>query len=106
ACWTITLMEVRRAARPGHRGESRMSASEKGDLSSRLEAVVGEARGRVRTFQTEAEATRQEIRERFEQFLPIADRIVAMAREKLERLRERLQFDVIPSQVQTERFYS
>jgi YHS domain-containing protein len=83
-----------------------MSASEKGDLSSRLEAVVGEARGRVRTFQTEAEATRQEIRERFEQFLPIADRIVAMAREKLERLRERLQFDVIPSQVQTERFYS
>jgi hypothetical protein len=77
-----------------------------GDLSSRLDAVMEEARGRVKAFQTEAESTRQEIRERFQRFLPIAERIVAIAREKLERLRERLKFDVIPSHVQTERFYS
>jgi hypothetical protein len=83
-----------------------MSASEKGDLSSRLDAVVEEARGRVKAFQAEAEATRQQIQERFQKFLPIAERIVTIAREKLERLRERLQFDVIPSRVQTERFYS
>jgi YHS domain-containing protein len=83
-----------------------MSAPEKGDLSSRLDAVVEEARGKVKAFQTEAEATRQEIGARFQKFLPIADRIVALAREKLERLKERLKFDVIPSKVQTEQFYS
>jgi len=83
-----------------------MSASEIDDLSSRLDAVMEEARGRVEAFQMEAESTRQAIGERFQKFLPIAERIVAMAREKLERLRERLKFDVIPSQVQTERFYS
>jgi len=83
-----------------------MSASEMGDLASRLDAVVEEARGRVKAFQTEAESTRQAIGERFQKFLPIAERIVAIAREKLEWLRERLEFDVTPSQVQTERFYS
>jgi len=83
-----------------------MSSPEKSDLSSRLGAVVEEARGRVKAFQTEAEATRQEVRRRFETFLPIAERIVAMAREKLERLRELIEFDVIPALVQTERFYS
>ena len=83
-----------------------MSAPERGDLATRLDAVVEEARGRVKAFQAEAEAARQEIRERFQKFLPIAERIVAIAREKLERLRERLKFDVIPSQVQTERIYS
>jgi YHS domain-containing protein len=77
-----------------------------GDLASRLDAVVEEARGRVKAFQTEAESTRQAIGERFQKFLPIAERIVAIAREKLEWLRERLEFDVTPSQVQTERFYS
>jgi YHS domain-containing protein len=82
-----------------------MTASELGDLSSRLDAVIEEARGRVKAFQTEAESARQEIRERFQKFLPIAERIVAIAREKLERLRERLKFDVTPSQVQTERLY-
>src|SRR3954454_10688324 len=69
-------------ARPRPRGASRMSSPEKSDLSSRLGAVVEEARGRVKAFQTEAEATRQEVRRRFETFLPIAERIVAMAREK------------------------
>jgi hypothetical protein len=76
------------------------------DLDSRLDAVVEDARGRVVAFQTEAEATRQEVTERFQKFLPIAERIVALAREKLEPLRERLQFDVIPSQYQTERIYA
>jgi YHS domain-containing protein len=83
-----------------------MGTSEKNDLSSRLEAVVEEARGKVKAFQTEAEATRQEIGARFQKFLPIAERIVALAREKLERLKERLKFDVIPTKVQTEQFYS
>jgi YHS domain-containing protein len=76
------------------------------DLDSRLAAVVEEARGRVKAFQTKTEVTRQEIAGRFQKFLPIADRIVAIAREKLERLKEQLRFDVIPSHVQTERFYS
>jgi hypothetical protein len=58
-----------------------------GDLSSRLDAVVEEARGRVKAFQAEAGSTRQETGERFRKFLPIAERIVAIAREKLERLR-------------------
>jgi YHS domain-containing protein len=83
-----------------------MSASEKGDLSSRLDAVVEEARGKVKAFQAEAEASRQEIRARFQKFLPIAERIAAIAREKLEQLKERLKFDVVPSKVQTEHFYS
>jgi hypothetical protein len=83
-----------------------MSAPEKSDLSSRLDAVIDQARGKVKAFQTEAEATRQGIQERFQKFLPIAERIVALAREKLERLKERLKFDVIPSKVQTEHFYS
>jgi hypothetical protein len=60
-----------------------MDATVAEDLSGRLDAVVEEARGRVKAFQAEAEATRQGIRERFQQFLPIAERIVAMAREKL-----------------------
>jgi hypothetical protein len=83
-----------------------MDASTRTDLSGRLDAVMEEARGRVKAFQTEAESTRQGIRERYQQFLPIAERIVGIAREKLERLRERLKFDVIPSQLQTERMYS
>jgi YHS domain-containing protein len=83
-----------------------MSATEMSDLTSRLEAVVEEAQGRVKAFQAEAEATRQGIAERFQRFLPIAERIVAIAREKLQLLRERLQFDVSPSQVQNERVYS
>jgi hypothetical protein len=83
-----------------------MSAPERGDLATRLDVVIEEARGRAKAFQTEAEASRRERRERFETFLPIAERIVALAREKLESMRERLQFDVIPSQYQTERLYS
>ena len=43
-------------------GESTMSASEKGDPSSRLDAVVEEARRRVKFFQ--AGATRQQIQDR------------------------------------------
>jgi YHS domain-containing protein len=87
-------------------GEGKMSTSKSGDLTTRLDAVIAEARGKVKAFQTEAEAARQGVRERFEKFLPIAERIVAITREKLEKLRERLKFEVIPSQVQTERFYS
>lgn len=83
-----------------------MRSTETGDLSTRLDAVIGEARGKVVAFQAEAEATRRGVRERFQEFLPIAERIVALAREKLERLRERLKFDVIPSHVQSERIYS
>jgi YHS domain-containing protein len=83
-----------------------MSAAETDDLTRRLDAVMEEARARVKAFQTEAETTRQAIAERFQKFLPIAEQIVAIAREKLERLRERLKFDVTPSQVQNERFYS
>ena len=82
-----------------------MSTTSTNDLDSRLDAVVEEARGRVKAFQAEAEAERQGVAERFQKFLPIAERIVAIAREKLERLKERLQFEVKPSQVQTERFY-
>jgi hypothetical protein len=82
-----------------------MSTTSMNDLDSRLDAVVEEARGRVKAFQAEAEAGRQEVAERFQKFLPIAERIVAIAREKLERLKERLEFDITPSQVQTERFY-
>jgi YHS domain-containing protein len=65
-----------------------------------------EARGKVKAFQSQAETTRQEIQARFQKFLPIAERIVAMVREKLEALRERVKFDATPSDVQTERFYS
>lgn len=82
-----------------------MSPAETDDLTLRLDAVMEEARARVKAFQTEAETTRQGIAERFQKFLPIAEQIVAIAREKLERLRERLKFDVTPSQVQNERFY-
>jgi hypothetical protein len=82
-----------------------MSTTTTNDLDSRLEAVVEDARGRVKAFQAEAEAGRQEVAERFQKFLPIAERIVAIARGKLERLKGRLQFEVKPAQVQTERFY-
>jgi hypothetical protein len=83
-----------------------MSATGKGDLAGRLAAVVEEARGRVEAFQSEAAATQQGIRDRFREFLPLADRVVAIARQKLEQLRERLQFEVAPSHVQTDRLYS
>jgi len=83
-----------------------MSAAQTNDLTRRLDAVMEEARARVKAFQTEAETTRQAIAERFQKFLPIAEQIVAIAREKLERLKERLKFDVTPSKVQHERFYS
>ena len=83
-----------------------MSTTEISDLSSRLEAVVQEGRGRVEAFQERAEVTRQEIAERFQRFLPIAERIVAMAREKLANLQQHLPFEVTPSHVQAERLYS
>jgi len=83
-----------------------MSAVAVDNLSSRLDAVVEEAQERVKTFQTEAETAHHEVRDRFQRFLPIADRIVAIAREKLEQLRTRLKFDVIPAQFQTEQSYS
>src|SRR5687767_2749633 len=86
--------------------DDRANRSETGDLSSRLDAVVEEAQERAKAFQAEAETERQEVRERFQKFLPIAERIVAIAREKLEQLRERLKFDVIPAQYQTEQSYS
>jgi len=82
-----------------------MSATEMSDLSSRLDAVVAEARGQVEAFQAQAEETRREIAERFRKFVPIAERIITIGREKLERLKERLQFDVIPSQMETDRFF-
>lgn|GEM_PF-3314107 len=83
-----------------------MSASTTGDLSSRLDAVVKEAKGRVKSFQTEAETARLEARERFQRFLTIAERIVVIGREKLEKARERLEFEVIPTQYQTEQTYT
>ena len=83
-----------------------MSTTSMNELESRLDAVMDEARGRVAAFQAQAEATRQEIADRFQRFLPIAERIVVIAREKLERLKERLEFEVTPSQVQSERHYS
>jgi hypothetical protein len=82
-----------------------MSTSEREDLTSRLDAVMEAARGKVKAFQEESEAKRHAIQERFQKFLTIADQIVAIGREKMERLRERLKFDVVPSQVQTERYY-
>lgn len=82
-----------------------MDASTRDDLSSRLDAVVGEANTRVTVFQSEAEKEYQEVRERFQKFLPVADRIAAMAREKLEQLRERVEFDVTPVHSQADRFY-
>jgi hypothetical protein len=94
-----------RAARPIRTGEFAMESSASGDLSSRLDAVVEEARGRVKAFQSEAAKEHREVRERFQRFLPIAERITAMAREKLERLRERLAFEAKPAHAQTEQFY-
>ena len=82
-----------------------MEASTRSELSGRLDAVVAEARGRVKDFQSEAEAAHRGVRERFQRFLPIAERITAIAREKLERLRERLEFDVTPAHAQTEQYY-
>src|SRR5215204_5863263 len=82
-----------------------MSTTSMNELDSRLDAVVEDARGRVKAFQAEAEAGRQEVAERFQKLLPIGERIVAIARGKLERLKGRLQFEVKPAQVQTERFY-
>ena len=83
-----------------------MDASTRADLSGRLDAVIEEARGRVAAFQSEAGESHRMVRERFQRFLPIAERITAMAREKLERLRERLDFEVTPAHAQTERFYT
>lgn len=83
-----------------------MGSPAKVDLSGRLDAVVEEARGRVKAFQCEAEKEYRGIGERFQRFLPIAERITAMAREKLERLRERIPFDVKPAYTQTEQFYA
>jgi YHS domain-containing protein len=76
------------------------------ELSGRLDAAIENARGRIKAFQTEAEQARQEVRTRFQKFLPVAEQIVALARQKLERLRERLKFDIKPSQFQTDRMYS
>jgi hypothetical protein len=83
-----------------------MSATQTDDLATRLNAVMEEARGRVKAFQAEAESARLARQERFQKFLPVAEKIVAIAREKLEQLRTRLEFEVAPSQIQTERFYS
>lgn len=83
-----------------------MSAPDHGKLSSRLDSVVEEARGRAEAFQGDAEANRRAIEERFRKFLPIAERIVAVAREKIAQLQDRLKFDVPPLQVQTDRMYS
>ena len=82
-----------------------MDASTKSDLSGRLDAVIAEAQGRVKAFQAEAEQSHRGVQERFQKFLPIAERITAMAREKLERLQEHIKFDVKPAHSQTERFY-
>src|SRR4051794_2435360 len=82
-----------------------MDAATKVDLSSRLDAVVEDAKTRVKGFQSEAEREYRAVGERFQKFLPIADRIAAMAREKLEKLRERVKFDVTPTHSQAERFY-
>lgn len=83
-----------------------MPASETEDLESQLASVIEDARGRVESFQAQAETARQEVAERFRRFLPIAERIVAIAKEMLDRLREHLQFEVVTSQGQTERLYS
>ena len=83
-----------------------MSTASTTELDSRLDAVVEQARGRVDAFQRETEANRLMIAERFQRFLPIAEQIVVIAREKLERLKGRLDFEVTPSQVQAERLYS
>jgi YHS domain-containing protein len=83
-----------------------MNNASQNDLSCRLDAVIEEAHGRVKAFQTEAEQSRQEVRQRFQKFLPIAERIAAIARVKLEQLRERLKFEVTPSLFQTDRLYS
>src|SRR5690242_13845679 len=83
-----------------------MQASMSSDLSGRLDAVVEEARGRVKAFQREAEDAHRGVRERCQDFLASAERIAAMAREKLERLRERLAFEVKPPQTQAERCYA
>jgi len=76
-----------------------MSASESVDLPGRLNAVVESARARVEAYRTEAGSARQETEERSRKSLPIAERIVAIAGEKLEWLRERLKFDLTPAQV-------
>jgi YHS domain-containing protein len=82
-----------------------MDASAKGDLTSRLDGVIEVARVRVKAFQAEAEKAHREVRDRFQKFIPIAEQIPAMAREKLERLRGWLKFDVTPAHAQTDRFY-
>lgn len=43
-----------------------MPAPERGDLATRLDAVIAAARGKAEAFQTQAETSRQEIRARFE----------------------------------------
>lgn len=80
------------------------SASE--DLGSRLDAVAAEAKKRIAALQSDLEASRQSTRERFEKFLPIAERITALAKAKLEHLRERVPFEVNPSHVQSDHLYS
>jgi YHS domain-containing protein len=88
------------------RGGLVMGAPMTADLASRLDSVLEEAQGRVKAFQSGAERQHQELRERFQKFLPVADRITAMAREKLERLRERLAFEVTPAHSQTDQYYA
>jgi YHS domain-containing protein len=83
-----------------------MGASSTRDLAGRLDAVVEEARARVAAFQSQADQKRHEVADRFQKFLPIADRIVAIVRGKLEQLQRHLKFEVTPSHVQTDLMYS
>lgn len=82
-----------------------MSAATQGDLSRRLDAVLEEARGRVKAFQAEAQTSYEQIGERFHAFVPVAERIAELAREKLRKLRERVEFEVTPAHVREERYY-
>jgi len=82
-----------------------MDAPTRGKFSERLDNVIEEARAKVKAFQSEAEASRQAIQNRFQRFLPVAERIATITRGKLEQLRERLAFDATPAHSQTEQFY-
>jgi YHS domain-containing protein len=83
-----------------------MGASSTRDLAGRLDAVAEEARERVAAFQSQAEENRQIVADRFQKFLPIADRIVAIVREKVQQLQRHLKFEVTPSHIQRDVMYS
>ncbi len=73
------------------------------NLDARLDAAMEQAKARVQTFQHQAEQEYEAIRARFQQFLPIADRVVELAKARIEALKARFDLDMTPSRYHADR---